>query len=68
MQSMLKQNIISAFNIFVKYFILLSVFFFKQGYDRAASQQAGYQLLGIGVTILVAIVGGILAGKCIESQ
>ncbi|TMW52670.1 hypothetical protein DOY81_002249, partial [Sarcophaga bullata] len=36
------------------------------GYDRAASQQAGYQLLGIGVTILVAIVGGILAGLVLK--
>ncbi|XP_037807424.1 ammonium transporter Rh type B [Lucilia sericata] len=36
------------------------------GYGREASSQAGYQLLGIGVTVLVAIVGGILAGLALK--
>uniref|UniRef100_T1PDH0 Ammonium Transporter n=1 Tax=Musca domestica TaxID=7370 RepID=T1PDH0_MUSDO len=36
------------------------------GYDRTASAQAGYQLFGIAMTILVAIVGGILAGLVLK--
>lgn len=36
------------------------------GYDRKAGYQAGYQLLAIGVTVLVAIVGGILAGLVLK--
>ncbi|XP_054732333.1 ammonium transporter Rh type B-B-like [Anastrepha obliqua] len=36
------------------------------GYDRTASAQAGYQLCGIAVTLLVAIVGGILTGAALK--
>ncbi|XP_037933217.1 ammonium transporter Rh type B-like [Teleopsis dalmanni] len=32
------------------------------GYNRTASAQAGYQLFGIAMTVIVAIVGGILTG------
>lgn len=40
----------------------LSVLSILQGLERTASAQAGYQLLGIAVTLLIAIGGGILAG------
>ncbi|XP_004524534.1 ammonium transporter Rh type B [Ceratitis capitata] len=36
------------------------------GYERTASAQAGYQLCGIAVTLLVAIVGGILTGVVLK--
>ncbi|XP_061387766.1 ammonium transporter Rh type B-like [Musca vetustissima] len=36
------------------------------GYGRTASEQAGYQLFGIAMTVLVAIVGGILAGLALK--
>ncbi|XP_075160836.1 rhesus blood group-associated glycoprotein Rh50 [Haematobia irritans] len=36
------------------------------GYERSASTQAGYQLFGIAMTLLVAIVGGILAGLVLK--
>ncbi|XP_036337716.1 ammonium transporter Rh type B-B [Rhagoletis pomonella] len=36
------------------------------GYNRTASTQAGYQLCGIAVTLLVAIVGGVLTGAALK--
>ncbi|XP_067646311.1 ammonium transporter Rh type B-B [Eurosta solidaginis] len=36
------------------------------GFERTASAQAGYQLVGIAVTLLVAIVGGILTGGVLK--
>uniref|UniRef100_A0A1I8PY71 Ammonium transporter AmtB-like domain-containing protein n=1 Tax=Stomoxys calcitrans TaxID=35570 RepID=A0A1I8PY71_STOCA len=36
------------------------------GYERSASTQAGYQLFGIAMTVLVAIVGGTLAGLVLK--
>ncbi|KAF4523541.1 hypothetical protein B566_EDAN011989 [Ephemera danica] len=36
--------------------------FLKPGENRSASQQAGYQLLALFVTLVVAIVGGLITG------
>ncbi|XP_055911608.1 ammonium transporter Rh type B isoform X3 [Eupeodes corollae] len=37
------------------------------GYGRTALQQGGYQLLGIGVTVIIAIVGGLLTGVLLKA-
>lgn len=33
------------------------------GYGRTAGQQAGYQLIALAVTLVIAIVGGLVTGK-----
>lgn len=37
--------------------------FLQPGEDRTAAQQAGYQLLALVITLVVAIVGGLITGK-----
>lgn len=49
-------------NTLVFVFITFVFLFYFKGYGRDAGTQAGYQLFGIAMTVLVAIVGGILAG------
>lgn len=34
-----------------------------QGYDRSSVKQGSYQLLAIGLTILIAVVSGVVTGN-----
>jgi ammonium transporter Rh len=34
------------------------------GDGRSAGEQAGYQLLALGVTLVIAIAGGLITGMC----
>jgi ammonium transporter Rh len=36
--------------------------FFTPGDGRSAGEQAGYQLLAVGVTLVIAIAGGLITG------
>lgn len=38
-----------------------------QGFGRTATEQGGYQLLGIATTVLFAILAGLLTGLCLKS-
>ena len=42
---------------------LFEVMLLFQGYGRTPEQQAGYQLMAIGLTLVIAIVGGLLTGE-----
>jgi ammonium transporter Rh len=36
----------------------------EPGLGRTAAQQASYQIAALGVTLVVAIVGGLITGEC----
>lgn len=37
------------------------------GDGRSAGDQAGFQLLALGITIVIAVVGGLITGICLNS-
>lgn len=36
----------------------------EPGSDRTSGEQAGFQMAALVITIIIAIVGGIITGKC----
>lgn len=38
------------------------MYIFDQDYGRTAAEQAGYQIIGVAVTVGIAIVTGLLTG------
>ena len=53
----------SGLQVVRKYALLIPFPFTSQGYGRSGAKQGAFQLMAIGLTMVIAIVGGLITGK-----